>query len=111
MLNCKQGDLAIVVRSKSGKNIGKIVRCIRLLSRMEIAGMKTTDGRPANLYEGHDWWQVNQPMPVFGSRSGEYYGNVYCYPDANLKPLRPDDGEDETLTWARKPNNVKEYCK
>ena len=28
------------------------------------------------------------------------------YWDKNLRPLRPDEGDDETLAWAGKPNEV-----
>lgn len=110
-MNCKPGDLAIVVRSRSGANIGKVVRCLRLLSMAEVVGIKTVDGRPADLSTATEWWQVDRAMSVYGTRTNKYFGDVFCYPDRNLRPLRPDDGEDETLTWAGKPNNVKEYCK
>jgi len=46
-MNCQQGDVAIVVRSKAG-NEGKIVTCLRFVG--QIPGQK-----PGYT----DWWEVD----------------------------------------------------
>lgn len=81
-MNCKQGDLAIIVRSCCG-NEGKIVRCLNL-SHNIAAHMP--DG---TLMRG-SFWITDPPI-----RS--WLGDIASVRDANLRPLRPDDGEDEAL--------------
>ena len=89
-MNCKQGELAIVVKSFAG-NEGKIVRCKKLLL-------------------GHK--QINQEMGVHYSPAWETESNFLgCFggvhgilADFQLRPLRDSDGEDETLQWAPVPS-------
>ena len=86
-MNCKPGDLAIVVKSMCG-NEGKVVECKRLLGAVEFA-----DG------EVRVSWELTQKLPV-----GRHRHNIF--PDAWLRPIRPSDGTDETLIWAGKPEGV-----
>ena len=81
-MNCKQGDLAIVVRSMAG-NEGKIVRCLTL-----------TMYRAAFGY-GPRW--VTEPV-LRGC-----FGEPQAPLDACLRPLRESDGEDEILRLAGRP--------
>jgi len=90
-MNCKQGDLAIVVRSDAG-NAGKIVTCIRLLNGFRHIA---PDGSVSN-----DIWQIDRPLIGWG-------GEVSCeISDMQLRPLRDpgDDATDETLTWLPVPH-------
>lgn len=93
-MNCKPGDLAIVVRgAKSG---GRIVRCIRLVSMGAI--MLTKCGRPVQLTGwtepvwALDGWVVFEIAP---------YGEVEvpAAADSCLRPIRDpgDDAKDEML--------------
>lgn len=85
-LNCKPGDLAIVV---AGLNLGLLVDVIY-----------------ENPIYGHGVWTViphSNVKGIFGrGKAGEKIG---C-DDFKLRPIRPDEGDDETLTWAGKPETV-----
>jgi hypothetical protein len=97
-LNCKPGDLAVVVRSACG-NEGKIVGCIRLATEAEIAQWDH------DASEG-PVWLLNVDLP----RSAEGWGVGWYAPlakDRNLRPIRPNDGKDETLTWKDVPTTEK----
>lgn len=84
MLNCKQGDLAFIVKSYAG-NEGKVVQCLRL-----VAG-------------GSDWiedgprWEIDRGVP---SKAGYL---VFSVADSCLRPLRDSGGEDEMLRIAGRP--------
>ena len=97
-LNCKAGDLAIVVKSSSG-NLGKVVRCLCLASKEDLlkAG-----------YRGNDAvWVVDRPLPWM-NRKGITIAQVPFAPDANLRPIRDSDGEDEMIRIAGLP--LKEHA-
>jgi len=86
-MNCKQGDLAILIKSYAG-NEGKIVRCIAHVRR-DCA------------YEGVvDAW-ITEPMLT--NIDGEEIPTT----DHRLSPIRDNDGEDETLQWAPVPTKEK----
>jgi hypothetical protein len=88
-LNCKQGDLAVVVRSAAG-NEGAIVTCLRLIPDWTRWG---ADGR---LRTGPAWETDRQFVKVTGV--------VDCIvADAHLRPLRDSDGEDEVLRLVGRP--------
>jgi hypothetical protein len=95
-MNCKPGDLAIVVGGNGLgydplKMRGRIVRCIRLLGADEL-GDEYDEADPT--------WEVD--IEVIDPDSGLQVG----IEDDFLRPIRPDDGEDETLTWAGKPEII-----
>ncbi len=89
VVNCKQGDLAVIVKSFAG-NEGKIVRCVRLLLNVK---------------------QINPEMGIHYSPAWEiesevtgYLGDVHSVVgDFQLRPIRDSDGQDETLTWQPVP--------
>lgn len=87
-MNCKPGDLAIVIKSEQG-NLGKIVRCIEYLP-----GFKWKDMT-------YGAWVVDGNLTNIDPKG------VNRIPDNWLKPLRDSDGEDETITWAGKPERIK----
>ena len=89
-MNCKPGDLAVIVRSWAG-NEGKIVRCVELVNSPDFEGLTFLDGPR---------WLIDRPVPL---RLG---GTTKTVADSALKPIRPNDGKDETLTWAGKPEQV-----
>ena len=92
-MNCKPGDLAVIVQSFCG-NEGKVVRCLRL-SKRSGAGL-CPDGSvvPTPI------WEIDAPIPAWdGSESPIAF-------DVQLRPLRDNDGDDETLTWSGKPEGV-----
>lgn len=85
-MNCKPGDLAIVVRSYAG-NEGKIVRCVRLLSEAQL-----WEGPGIDSLISPDW-EVDLPLRNCGG------GMQSSIPDCLLRPIRDpgDDAVDETL--------------
>jgi hypothetical protein len=76
-MNCKQGDLAIIVRSVAG-NEGKIVRCLRLVPWGHDGGRK---------FEGPRWI-VDRPLPA--SRGLP----ITSVADFSMRPIRGVEGED-----------------
>lgn len=91
-LNCKQGDLAIIVKSTCG-NEGKIVRCLELLM---------TDKVPDT--SGYVWRYRSGLQPVWRIDRTINFGNdfdivqvEYCS-DKVLRPLRGDLTQDDTIT-------------
>lgn len=88
-MNCKQGDLAVIVHSVMG-NEGKVVTCLRFLGTVQFVQCDDSiKSKPA--------WEIDRYLPTtLGVLS-----NVIA--DHRLRPLRPDDGTDETLLWAPVP--------
>lgn len=87
-LNCKPGDLAVIVRSVLGKSVGRIVFIKRLSM---VVGLRRPDGtiKPGPV------WEVDQEIKGW---SGEKHHFV-C--DSDLRPIRPhgDDEADESKAW------------
>lgn len=83
-MNCKPGDLAVIVRSKNTRNIGFITRC--------VAFKPTRRGEPA--------WLIDPPCPVgnYVDESGVFRLSDWAY-DSHLLPIRDpgDDAKDEML--------------
>lgn len=92
-MNCKPGDLAVIVRSKCG-NEGVVLRCIRLSPKSEH-----------NLDPRHllVWVTDRDTLDTLG-------GSSPYMPDEYLRPIRDpgDDARDETLLWVGLP--VKEVA-
>lgn len=85
-MNCKPGDLAIVVKSTCG-NEGKIVRCLGLI------GKSHTFRNPDGSLDVCGKWQIDRPLKNYG-------GVMVLYAnDSALRPIRDpgDDAVDETL--------------
>lgn len=84
-MNCKPGDLALVVRSILG-NEGKVVRCIRWSEKWPGV------------------WVIDRPIGLLDGCAVSYA------PDWMLRPIRDpgDDAQDETLSWLPVPSTEKE---
>lgn len=87
-MNCKQGDLAIIVKSYAG-NEGKIVRCLRYVGKVEG-------------WIGRDRWETDTQI------IGEFGSVTNTVNDSYLRPIRDSDKEDEMLRIVGKPE--KETC-
>lgn len=95
---CKPGDLAIVVSTKStSRMLGRVVHVVRPWDH----GERTS---------GVNWDSTDHgPMWVIKSASGgglpvrHFDVPERPYPDFALRPIRPNEGEDESLSWAEKP--------
>lgn len=100
-MNCKQGDLAFIVKSISG-NEGKIVRCAVFLGNYYFK---------ANFVSSLAWGVVAEGLnlPNYTAENHEWCrkrGFDAVFSDSALRPIRDSDGQDETLTWAGKPKEV-----
>ena len=87
-MNCKPGDLAVIVRCGYRQNIGGLVE-VRSRYRCE---------------QGE--WFVMALSPLMTNRGPVSSMAVVWMDDADLRPIRDQDGEDETFEWAGKPEGV-----
>ena len=85
-MNCKPGDLAIVVRGFPGGVLkcGFLVTCIKF----HVSVMSSLDGE---IYK--NVWFV-----AHNGKQTSPNGCPFGVPDAYLRPIRPGDLEDETPT-------------
>lgn len=89
-MNCKQGDLAVVVKCDPMPDaVGHIVECIKMEGWYPVNGV---------FYS--DVWRVRWGDKVAHDLTG--YEDWGC-PDAWMRPIRCEDGEDETFSWAGRP--------
>jgi hypothetical protein len=88
-MNCKPGDLAVIVRSHRGRNVGRIVTVVR-------------QHDPA---DSPRWLHVMPGWVVSPVGTLVVHPNAKCTwaPDAWLRPIRPDEGQDEMLRIAGRP--------
>lgn len=103
-MNCKQGDLAIVIRG-FGEEIGKCVTCIRLLpTGAEVPGMD-------NQFSDHEGavWEIDTKLTWTYSMSRDLFRIPFAS-DKNLMPITPppdadftDDDKDVPTPPVRKP--------
>lgn len=105
-MRCKVGDLCVIVNSTLG-NKGVLVRVVgpSEMNRQDVDRV---------FIDGH-WWQSKTPDFKWHVESlgRPLNGKLRSYPargisDKNLRPLRDDEGTDETLTWAGLPSQIKE---
>ena len=94
-MNCKQGDLAVIVRSTIG-NEGKVLTCLRLATSAECR---------AKRFDHGDW--LGPVWVTDASIRHSENGRTCLYPDSRLRPLRNSGGEDEMLQIAGKPGGVR----
>ncbi len=96
-MNCKPGDLAIIIASSAG-NEGKIVRCVRLIKAKDYwykpSGQRYEDAT----------WEIDRLLPDYAGQLGRTIG------DSQLRPIRDpgDDATDETLLWLPVPSRETE---
>lgn len=79
-LRCKPGDLAVIVTATyDTQHIGKIVQVVQLFDS--------------------DSWICDPDL-----RSKD--GHLLAWVDSMLRPIRDQEGDDETLSWASVPDEV-----
>ena len=85
-MNCQKGDIAIIIDSDFGLE-GKILTCkkyLGILPQIDKHG-NTTDTA---------YWETDY----------DFGGGDKSIADEQLRPIRDQPGEDETLTWAPVPH-------
>lgn len=95
-MRCRVGDLAVVIQSAFQENIGLLVEVMS-----------------ASVLPYHDWLVSarGSPLtgrPVLGTSVGKEVrtGKTCNVRDDQLRPIRPQEGNDETLTWASLPQEI-----
>src|SRR5690349_7505451 len=107
-MNCRPGDLAIVIKAATTPEmIGYIVEVIRPAVDGESLspGFRVRASRPGWVCK-----PCGGSIPV-RSVAGPHKGELRHVPlravaDSNLRPIRDNDKEDETLSWAGKPQSI-----
>jgi len=91
-MNCKEGDIAIVIRSRAN-NLGKIVKCVRPATAEDIEyyWMRIDKG-PAWIVEGNIITRGGYKVPLAF--------------DSDLKPL-PGAGLEDDVMNLKEVENVK----
>ena len=87
-MRCKVGDICVMVQSQLPRNIGALFRIL--------------DRHRCRLNE----WRTEALCDVVTNLGHRSAGSITWEPDACLRPLRDNDGDDETLTWAGRPNET-----
>ena len=90
-LNCKQGDLALVIRG-SRVNNGRLVTCLELLP----LGSCNTSLSVGPL------WRVDRELE-WENELGKFLG--YAVPDSALMPIRPQPGSVDSQQESARGNN------
>lgn len=89
-MNCKPGDIARIVLSVDG-NVDKLV---------------SVERDSGSRDDGTVWWVCVALQPVNSHERVSLPGTRLFCADRALRPIRDQPGEDETLTWAGKPEQV-----
>lgn len=96
-MNCKPGDLAIVVRAhQTPKMLGRIITVVRLV----VPGERFKTDRGHMRWTGHSAkaWVVksDRPMPWYGDDGSLHFAMERVFYDECLRPINPGDlVEDE----------------
>ena len=86
-MNCKPGDLAVIVRSKAG-NCGRFLTVIRLATAEDLLAY-------GDAHPGSPIWVSDTPVR-------DVAGNVNpIVPDDILRPIRDQPGDESFVTEAR----------
>jgi hypothetical protein len=84
-MNCKPGDMAIIIRSRSGINTGKVVTCLRIADAVQ--NNLTPSAGP--------WWEIDRTIQHRWSVSGRLQDRPFAS-DKNLMPINPLNDEQTT---------------
>lgn len=102
-MNCKPGDLAVIVRGLHAENIGAIVEVLRAAEMCE----HVLPENGITYAQGHGFrWVIRSIGRPLTHSNNWPNSKFHVARDVALRPIRPNDGEDETLQWAGKPQEV-----
>lgn len=103
-MNCKPGDLAVVVRSVVPANIGRFVTVVRAVGWLQAEESVRIEGRTFRASApGFYWWlEADSPLLESGLLRPKTSGLAA---DDQLRPIRDPghDARDETLDWLPVP--------
>jgi len=101
-MRCKQGDIAILVRPELIDNLGKFVTVIEAVGNIQKG---ETFRRGATTFvatkSGFFWWCEAQTSLLSCTTRDSFKQLHIC--DDQLRPIRPSEGQDETLSWKDVP--------
>jgi hypothetical protein len=84
-MNCKQGDLAIIVGPRGAPDIGKMVVCLKLIRPGQWMPPEVGYGRVTA-----DMWVTDRPVRWWHNDTAHtLLLNAWC--DQGLMPIRPDE--------------------
>ena len=101
-MRCKPGDLAVIINDDLNENIGMVVNVICMTNKDDYG----------ELFYGEEWEVValRYPIRCLSSDDGSVVslndGEPFAMFDKNLRPIRDQEGKDETLTWACRPKEM-----
>ena len=98
-LNCKPGDLAVRVKSHPTCFI-KVGAILEVIELSDASFVLRADG---------NYYSKNAPLWIVKYRGSEIDpSDGFCWGvhDSDLRPIRDNDGNDETLTWRDVPSKV-----
>jgi hypothetical protein len=96
LMNCKPGDLALVVRSTIPENLGKIVHVMQAFNEGDLGVI--------SLDKGHLWLceAAGSPLLMRGALSLAIKHLQKCpIPDHCLRPLRPGEDVDDNASTTK----------
>lgn len=105
-MNCRPGEIARIIRLPHAPELeGRLVEVLRSADSSEVIHLSRF---------GHAWMvkALCRLTVDVTTGTGQRYrstvppGQELAAPDAWLRPIRPGEGEDETLAWAGKPEGV-----
>lgn len=98
-MNCKEGDLAIIVNSVDPEDLGKMVTCVRFVGKATLVhplGFAAPSVRS-------DIWEVDREVTWRGRDERIPPHKFPLVPDAYLKPIRPGDMANEVMDRCNVP--------
>lgn len=104
-MNCKPGDIAIIVRSKFVPDL--LGRIVEVLNAAPSAGsFRLPNGQlHQQLIDRRFRWVCKFQNPIFAPSDTGPIETVYApVPDECLRPIRDNDGEDEMIRIAELPH-------
>ncbi len=108
-LNCKPGDLAVIIDSDPETNPDTGGVLCDVLCHPPGEYFNLPDGTPARCDSGPaTTWviRLHRPINVRWLDGGFHLASYAVCPDSKMRPIRDNPGEDETLTWAPKREGV-----
>lgn len=96
-MNVKPGDRAIAINGPAQGTLCDVVYDGG--NRIDLRDMSMCEGWICVFDRAVDWGS--------GTSASAPDKSEGWYPDKWLRPIRDQDGEDETLTWAGKPQSIK----